>query len=288
MLTEGKRLRILLIGAHPDDCEGKAGGYAALMAARGHTVRIASMTDGGLGHFRHSSSTLCKIRQKEAAAAAALIGAESEIYPIADGELENNLATRKMVVRRIRAYKPDLIITHRANDYHVDHRNCSLLIQDASYMLRVPGFCPDVEALAVMPHIMYFQDAFTNPDFKPDVVLAVDEVMDVKYRMVAAHESQYFEWLPWMDGTLDEVPADAEARLTWLRTPLLDEDERLSATFKSERGERGQLNITNGYREQLRQRYGASSDRINFVEAFAASEYSAPFTAEVLARYFPD
>lgn len=283
-----KPLRILLIGAHPDDCEGKAGGYAAMMSARGHDVRMVSMTDGSLGHYHHSPAVLCDLRQKEAAKSAELIGASSEIYPISDGELQNNLETRKLVVRRIRAYKPDLIITHRPNDYHVDHRNASMLIQDASYMLRVPGFCPETKALESMPHIMYFQDGFSNPEFTPDVVVAIDSVIDTKYRMIAAHESQYFDWLPWMDGNLDEVPTGYEDRLLWLRTPLIDEDERLSATFMEQRGERGQLNKTNKYREQLRQRYGERSDKIQFTEAFSVCEYSAPFNDAVLARYFPD
>jgi len=287
MGKEQQKLRILLLGAHPDDCESCAGGYAAIMAERGHIVKLASMTDGCLGHYQHPPAELVKIRSNESAHSAALIGAEWEHYPNTDGSLICDLNTRKMLVRRIRSFAPDLIITHRPNDYHADHRNTSLLVQDASYLLRVPGFCPDTPAMERMPYIMHFHDWFENPLFKPTVVVAVDDVMDLKYRMMACHSTQYFEWLPWLDGRLDEVPAEEKARLLWLRRPLLDEPDPPTQSIKQPRGEKGQYQITNQYRELLKKRYGAYGERIRFCEAFAACEYGAAIDEKAISLLFP-
>lgn len=263
------KLRILLIGAHPDDCEGCAGGYAAHMAQRGHDVCLLSMTDGGAGHYELSSHQLIPIRAKEAQAAADLIGAESMILPNADGSLINDLATRKQLIRTIREYQPDLIMTHRPNDYHADHRNTSLLVQDASYLLRVPGFAPETPALGYEPYVMFFRDNFKKPPFQADVVISIDETYETKMKMMACHRSQYFDWLPWIDGILDQVPESEEEQDKWL----------------SER--RGRRNTTNEYREQLQARYGDEGVAVEYCEAFEASEYGAQLDDEAIAKLFP-
>ena len=281
-----QKLRILLIGAHPDDCEGCAGGYAALMAHKGHHVGMLSVTDGSLGHFKHSPSELVSIRKSEAQLAADLIGAESIILPIQDGHLENNLYTRKMLIRYIRAFNPDLIITHRPHDYHVDHRNTSTLVQDASYLLRLPGFCPEARPLEKTPYILFFYDNFEKPPFDPCVVISIDEVYDTKIHMKACHASQYFEWLPWLDGNLAMVPDDEQGRLVYLRSPLLEGGELANKAIKPTRGEKGQHSITQKYRALLRSRYGDKADSVVFSEAFEASEYGAAVDEDAIAKLF--
>lgn len=280
------KLSILLIGAHPDDCEGSAGGYAALMAGRGHRVGLMSVTDGGLGHYRHAPADLVAIRTREAQAAAALIGAESIILPNPDGSLENTLETRKMLIRAIRAFNPDLIITHRPNDYHVDHRNTSLLVQDASYLLRLPGFCPEAQPLSKTPYIMFFHDNFTKPPFDPCVAISIDAVYDTKVRMKACHASQYFDWLPWLDGTLDLVPESEAERLVFLRRPLLAGGNLENKAVKQSRGERGQHGITQAYAGLIAARYGDKAPGVVFSEAFEASEYGASVDEEAIGVLF--
>lgn len=281
-----QKLRILLIGAHPDDCEGCAGGYAALMTQQGHHVGMMSMTDGSLGHFKYPPSELVAIRKAEARKAAELIGAESIILPIQDGHLENNLYTRKMLIRSIRAFNPDLIITHRPNDYHADHRNTSLLVQDASYLLRLPGFCPEAQPLEKTPYILFFHDNFEKPPFDPCVVISIDEVYDTKVRMKACHASQYFEWLPWLDGNLDMVPDDEQGRLTYVRSPLLDGNELANKAIKQSRGEKGQYRITQQYQELLYSRYGNQAKHVVFSEAFEASEYGNTVDEAAIEKLF--
>src|SRR5213596_2903122 len=113
-------LRLLIIGAHPDDADYAAGGTAALYRAAGHTVRMVSLTNGDAGHHEMPGAKLAERRRGEAAAAGAVIGSVYELFDIHDGELEPTLPNRWKVIRLIRTFEPDLILTHRPNDYHPD------------------------------------------------------------------------------------------------------------------------------------------------------------------------
>ena len=113
-------LRLLVIGAHPDDAEYKAGGLAAIYRKAGHAVRFVSVTDGGAGHHLVSGWELVDRRRAEAAEAGAALGIESEVWDHPDARLEPTLERREQVIRAVRSYRPDLVLTHRPNDYHPD------------------------------------------------------------------------------------------------------------------------------------------------------------------------
>ena len=70
------------------------------------------------------------------------------------------------------SFNPELVISHRPNDYHADHRAAGQLVQDASYLLTVPHECPDTPAMRFMPVIMYYEDRFVNPPFRADLVIS--------------------------------------------------------------------------------------------------------------------
>src|SRR5262245_13717864 len=210
-------LRILVIGAHPDDADIKAGGTSAKWCARGHVVKLVSLTNGQAGHHAVHGPALAQRRRSEAQAAAATIGAKYEIFDHPDGELDDRVEYRHEVIRLLRAFRPDLAITHRSTDYHPDHRFAGLLVQDASYLLTVPAVCPDVPHLAHSPVILYFSDAFRKPcPFEPHVVVDVEDVLDRVIGMLHRHQSQFYEWLPYNAGHLDQVPAGEEERRSWL------------------------------------------------------------------------
>ncbi len=165
-------IRILVIGAHPDDPDFKAGGTAARWCATGHVVRLVSLTDGRAGHHAMPGPELASRRRAEAQAAAAVIGATYDVLDHPDGELDDRLEYRREVIRLIRSFRPDLIVTHRPNDYHPDHRFASLLVQDSSYLLTVPSICPEVPHVAACPVILHFSDTFTRPcRFEPHLVV---------------------------------------------------------------------------------------------------------------------
>jgi len=157
------QLRILVIGAHPDDADIKAGGTAVQWCSLGHVVRLVSLTNGQAGHQTRYGPELARRRRAEAEAAAAVIGATYEVLDHPDGELDDRLGYRQQVIHLIRAFRPDLILTHRPTDYHPDHRFAGQLVQDASYLLTVPGICPETPHLARSPVILYFSDAFKKP-----------------------------------------------------------------------------------------------------------------------------
>jgi LmbE family N-acetylglucosaminyl deacetylase len=266
------RLRLLVIGAHPDDAEYKAGGLAALYRRLGHEVQFLSLTNGEAGHHRAFGPALAARRRAEANAAAATIGFQYSVWDNPDGRLEATLDRREQVIRAIRLFQPDLVLTHRPNDYHADHRVTSLLVQDAAYLLTVPGICPDVLHLERDPVLAYLSDDFTRPyPFSASVVVDITSVWDAKIAMLHAHQSQFYEWLPYNGGYAAEVPESDEARRAWLADRMRRLSQRLAERLRPE----------------LVATYGTDRGSIELVEAFEACEYGAPLDAEAVRRLFP-
>jgi LmbE family N-acetylglucosaminyl deacetylase len=215
--SDGK-LNIIAFGAHPDDCDQRAGGTAAKYAALGHRVRFVAVTNGDAGHQSEGGGALAARRRGEAQEAGRRIGVEYVVLDNHDGELLPTLDARAQIIRQIRQWNADLVLAPRPNDYHPDHRYTGTLVQDAAYMVVVPNVAPDTPALRKNPVFMYFEDRFQKPNpFTPDVAISIDDVIEKKLNMMDAHVSQMYEWLPWVDGKLEEVPKDPVARRRWLR-----------------------------------------------------------------------
>lgn len=226
--AQTETLHILAIGAHPDDCDLKFGGTTAKLARAGHAVKFLSVTNGDAGHQSDRGATLAKRRAAEAHESARRLGiAEYQVLDNHDGQLLPTLEVRRQIIRAIREWHADIVIAPRPNDYHPDHRYTGVLVQDAAYMVVVPDVLPEVPPLRRNPIFMYYEDNFQKPyPFQPDVVVAIDDVWDTKVSSLDAHVSQVYEWLPWVDGKLAEVPKDAAARKAWLsrtRTPKLSD-----------------------------------------------------------------
>ncbi len=267
------QLRILIIGAHPDDADIKAGGTAAKWTALGHVVQMVSLTNGQAGHQAMPGPRLAERRRAEAQAAAAVIGATYQIFDHPDGELDDRLECRHEVIRLIRTFAPDLLITHRSTDYHPDHRVAGLLVQDASYLVTVPAICPETPHLERTPVILYFSDAFKKPcRFEPHIVVDIGEEFDRLVGMLHCHQSQFYEWLPYNAGYLDQVPAGDEARRRWLA-------ERIGRRIRP---------LADRYRDLVVQTYGPErGPQVQLIEAFEVSEYGAPLDPATRRRLFP-
>ena len=266
-------LRILAIGAHPDDCEYKAGGLAALYRQAGHDVCFVSVTNGQSGHQTRHGPGLAAARREEAAASGRILGLEYRVLDYVDGFLQPTLEARCEIIRLIRLCDPDLVLTHRPNDYHPDHRITSLLVGDASYLLTVPAVAPDVPALSRMPVIMYLSDEFQRPyPFSPSLVADIEPVLELVVDMLACHHSQFFDWLPYNRGELDQVPGEPDQQRQWLRAWYLS----LIAP------------LADHYRKQIVAAYGEERGRqTRYIEAFETCEYGAPLTPELRRRLFP-
>jgi LmbE family N-acetylglucosaminyl deacetylase len=265
-------LRLLIIGAHPDDADYHAGGLAALYRAAGHVVQMVSLTNGDAGHHQMRGPKLAERRRAEATAAAAVIGATYEVLSNHDGELQPSLENRRQVIRLIRSFRPDLVLTHRPNDYHPDHRYTGQLVCDAAYMMTVPPIVPDVPALAADPVMAYMPDDFQKPyPFRPDVFIDVTPVFGQIIAMLDCHESQFYEWLAYHAGRLDQVPRDPAARHDWLAAWI---GPRLRA-------------LADRHRRQLQEQYGPErAARIEYLEAFEVCEYGASLDEVVRQRLF--
>ena len=265
-------LRILAIGAHPDDCEVSIGATAAMWAAAGHTVRFVSATNGETGHHEQGGAAIATRRIAEAAEAAKVLGVESLVLPIPNGQIEPTLPYRRLFIKTIREFRPDLVVTNRPNDYHPDHRYTSQLVQDSAYIVTVPNNCPETPALRKNPVMAYWCDDFTRPyPFDPTVVIDIDPAIDRKFDALHCHESQMYEWIPWTQGTLGDVPSDGVARRMWLMQQRAEKYAR--------RGDR--------YREQLVARYGPERGKaVKHIEAFEACEYGSPLDGVQIERFF--
>ncbi len=266
-------LRVLVIGAHPDDCDVKAGGTAALWRQHGAQVRFVSVTNGESGHHKIHGSELAKIREAEAAAAGALLDIRYDVLEFRDGALLPTLEARDQIIALIREEQPHLILTHRPNDYHPDHRYTSQLVCDAAYMVTVPAVVPNVPALADNPVIMYLSDHFARPyPFSPTVAVDIEDTLDSLIDMLDCHKSQFYEWLAFNHHYEDQLPSEPDRRKAWLKERY---QERLAP-------------LADTYRDLLVSIYGAErGPQIRYIEAFELCEYGSPLTAENTPRLFP-
>jgi LmbE family N-acetylglucosaminyl deacetylase len=270
LLAQDGKIHVIAFGAHPDDCDIRAAGTAALFAKMGHAVKFVSVTNGDAGHQSMSGVALAKRREAEAKESARRLGIEYEVLNNHDGELLPTLEVRKEIIRQIRRWNADIVLAPRPNDYHPDHRYTGVLVQDAAYMVVVPNVTPEVPALHKNPVFLYYEDNFQRPNpFRPDIAVAIDDVVDKKTDALDSHVSQFYEWLPWVDGKLSEVPKDPAERKAWLK--------------------RTRNRPPNpAVREALVKWYGAEKgNAVKFYEAFEICEYGARPDEARIRELFP-
>lgn len=264
------KIRVIAFGAHPDDCDIRAAGTATQFAALGHAVKFVAVTNGDAGHQSEGGGALAKRRRAEAMESGRRLGITYEVLDNHDGELLPSLDVRQQIIRRIRQWNADIVLSPRPNDYHPDHRYTGVLVNDAAYMVVVPNVCPDTPPLRKNPVFLYFEDGFQRPQpFRPDVAVAIDDVFDKKIAALDAHVSQVYEWLPWVDGKLDTVPKDSTGRKQWL-----------AATRRRP--------ISPAVRKALEKWYGPEkAQSIKAAEAFEICEYGRQPAEDEIRKLFP-
>ena len=207
-------MKVLGVGAHPDDLEVLCGGTLARYANNGDQVTMCYFTQGEKGHFTIPSDELALIRADEARQAAKLIGAEIIPLGLLDGEVcLEDADTQLKIIDVIRQAKPDLIITHAPNDtYHSDHGVVSRLVLDASFHASVPKIESDYEHHDKVTPI-YYMETVVGVDFQPTIYVDISETFMTKLQMVSKHQSQV-TWLKEHDNlyVLDMVETVAKFR----------------------------------------------------------------------------
>ena len=270
LTAQTEKLRIIMIGAHPDDCDQKSGGTAIIFAKMGYAVKFVSVTNGDAGHQTLKGTALAKRRYAETQEAAKRLGVVYDVLDNHDGLLMPTIEVRLAIIRKIREWNADVVIAPRPNDYHPDHRYTGVLVQDAAYMVSVPNIAPDVPALKKNPVFLYYQDRFQRPNpFRPDVAVDITLVYDKKVSALDAHESQMYEWLPWIGHYLEQVPKDKNDRVKWLA-------KQRAGTINPE------------VRSSLEKWYGKEkAAQVKYAEAFEICEYGAQPNDEEIKRLFP-
>ncbi len=272
--ADGK-LRIICFGAHPDDNEFRAGGVAAMWAAQGHHVKFVNCTNGDIGHWGIAGGPLAQIRTAEVERCAEILGIETEVLDIHDGEIMPTLENRRTFVRLIREWRADIVICCRPNDYHPDHRYSAILVQDAGYMVTVPFFCPGVPYLRRNPVFLFYQDRFQKPNpFTADIVVGIDKVIDKKVNAAVALASQTLEG--GCNGNENLYPPDDPAKR---KAREKEVRRRFDSRFAS---------TANQFRKELAEWYGKDRARnIKYAEAFEICEYGRRPSKEDIRKLFP-
>lgn len=276
-LSQEKKLNIIAIGAHPDDCDFKFGGTAALFAKMGHNVKFLSLTNGDAGHQSEGGGALANRRRQEAINAGKALGiAEYQTLDNHDGELLPSLQVRHQVIRAIRKWNADIVLGHRPNDYHPDHRNAGKVVVDASYMVIVPNVCPDTPPLSKNPLFLYMEDNFTKPyPHEPDIVVSIDNIIELKIDGLHAHTSQMYEWLPWTNGgdeILAEIPTTINERRKWLSKRVKNRSNNIDSIKR--------ISLVKWYGKDLAQ-------KVKYIESFEVAEYGMQPSDKDIRSLFP-
>jgi LmbE family N-acetylglucosaminyl deacetylase len=183
-------MRILAVGAHPDDVELQCAGTLARCAARGDQVFIAVSTNGEAGSSTLGPVEIAACRQAESKASAALIGAELIWMGFRDEFLIETEAVRLAYIDLVRRVRPDVVITHDpSSDYHPDHLATGQILWNTRVMTSVPNIKTDHPPVASLPDL-YFMDTLAGINFQPALYVDVSDTFSTKQRMLAAHASQ--------------------------------------------------------------------------------------------------
>lgn len=199
--------RVLALMAHPDDIEITCAGTLVLLAEAGWHVHLATMTAGDLGSAEHPPAAISRIRRREAAASARLIGAGYTCLGFRDLTIVCDGPSKRRVSWLLREVRPDLLITHPGVDYMADHEETSRLAREAAFCSTIPNWVaagtgssrttsrrrppPPCDTLPVILHA----DPIDLKDHHgrrvpARYVVDVTAVIGLKEQMLAAHESQ--------------------------------------------------------------------------------------------------
>jgi N-acetylglucosamine malate deacetylase 1 len=193
---------VLALFAHPDDAEFLCAGTLALLAGRGATIHMATLTAGDCGSTTLPAAKISALRQKEASKSAALIGARYYCLKSKDLLIFYDPPHVNKVMELVRQTRPSLVLTHSPVDYMIDHETVSHLSQSACFGAMAPNFKTGARRpappLQGVPHL-YYADAFGRRDILGNKIgsslsVNIRSTLKRKEEMLACHDSQQ-AWL---------------------------------------------------------------------------------------------
>lgn len=193
-------MRILAIGAHPDDIELGCAGTLARCIQRGDEVTVAIACRGEMASSDLAPEELIKVRSKEAHNSVQLLGAELIEMGLADGSIERTEEIKLLFTDVIRRAAPDVVITHFHADYGGDHNNTFAVTLDATVYATVPNVHTEHAAIERSP-LLYMMEPLGGFNFQPQVYVDITDTLATKLKMLECHRSQ-IEWMN-RHGTMD-------------------------------------------------------------------------------------
>ena len=193
----------LVVTAHPGDFVWRAGGAIALHARKGYKVKIACLSYGERGEsqwaWKAAGVKLEEVkaqRKTEAEEAASILGAEIEFFDAGDYPLRGTEAILDRLIDIYREVKPAFVLTHSLNDpYNVDHPEATRLAQEARIIAQAAGHKPDPTRAYSAPPVFLFEPHQPEQcDYKPNVILNIDDVWEVKRKAFEVLAAQKHLW----------------------------------------------------------------------------------------------
>ncbi|WP_152397523.1 PIG-L deacetylase family protein [Paenibacillus guangzhouensis] len=187
-MSEQQRLTILAIGGHVGDAELTAGGVLASHALKGDRIVTLAMTAGERGVPAGRDMAEYRVQKvNEAKAFAEMLGGESIVFDIPDGELQDNDEMRFRVADVIREVRPNIIITHFKNSMHKDHKTTHRIVNDARFYAGLASF--EREKPAFFASKLYYAENWEDAvDYKPYVYVDFSqEAYDLWVKAVSQH-----------------------------------------------------------------------------------------------------
>lgn len=175
--------KILIFGAHPDDCEIGMGGTIKKLSNNGSNITIIDLTQGEM-----SSNGNIFLRQKESEAASLILGIKERInLKLPDRNIENSKSNVERIANVIRKHKPDIVYLPSSIDTHPDHVSASLVIQESIFHAKLRKFVSEFDPVDVKNSYMYHINTTSDSDFFVDIT---NEMCD-KVRALNCYKSQF-------------------------------------------------------------------------------------------------
>ncbi|OAT83618.1 PIG-L deacetylase family protein [Desulfotomaculum copahuensis] len=179
-------MRILIFSPHPDDAEYSLGGVIARAASLNWEVEVVYLTGGEMGGTLKTADVTGKIRRTEAAAAAAILSYRHLFLPFRDLELDDRPETVLAAARRIREFRPRVVLVNHPDDEHPDHRAAAAVVEQACFYAVLPAVDRGGPEPYQVPQLFYYE-AFSSRNFQPWFLLDVSPYFETAVKAVTAH-----------------------------------------------------------------------------------------------------
>lgn len=188
-------MRVLAIGAHPDDIEFRMAGTLLKMKKRGDEIFLCIATNGNIGSYQKSKDEIAAMRKKEAQAAADFMGAELIWLDEPDEFLFDNEQTRLKFIEAVRYARPDVMFTHPPYmDYNQDHDITGYLAFQARVLATVKLIETKSPVIDHLPAMFYCTPHGMNDKYSPQYFVDITDTFDDKMKMFLCHASQQGDW----------------------------------------------------------------------------------------------